>query len=77
MTYREKIKELHKAFVEASDKYIKAQDEFQDIQGFFEKRLMDDLEKAKREFEVTGNEMYNLLTHMRKQNIDPDSIFNV
>lgn len=77
MTYQDKYEQLRAEFIKKTDKYIKADKELSDVQGFFDSLLIDKLVQAKSEFEIACNNYNNFLVMVRKNNVKPMDILTV
>ena len=77
MTYQQQFDKLQKEFAEASDKYIKTNNEVASINGFFDFDLISNLETSKKEFEVKANNYHNFLAYAKKNNAKPQDIFTI
>jgi hypothetical protein len=75
VTYQEKFEELRNRFAIATDRYIKANQEVADIHGFFDKSLLENLSKAKNEFQNTGDEYHSFLSYIKREKKSPNDIY--
>jgi len=66
MTYKQKLDQLREEFAIKSDKYLLADKELSEDKGFVGGNLVGKFAKAKRDFEIVGNEYSNFLAYAVK-----------
>lgn len=74
MTYREHLTLLHKDSAEKMGLYINAESELSNVNGFFDKSLFDKTAAAKKKWQEAHNKYYNMLSFIKTNNIDIDSV---
>lgn len=75
MTYKEYLNILHKETAEKMDLYIKAETQLSRENGFIDKALFDTVMEAKKTWQEAHNKYYSMLSFIKNNNINIDSIF--
>lgn len=74
MTIREHLISLREDFAVKSDVYIKAEQKlFEEGNGFFDKKLLDDLSKAKEAWQKASNDYHSFLSQILNHKLNVDA----
>lgn len=76
MTNKQKFDQLRVKFAIESDKYLRADKELSEDKGFVDANLVEKFSKAKKAFEIAGNEYHNFLSYAVRRNAKLEDVFN-
>ncbi|OJW82084.1 MAG: hypothetical protein BGO69_15920 [Bacteroidetes bacterium 46-16] len=76
MTWQEKFTELQKAFIEKGNVYIPLEKEITSVKGFGDMDELSAYYKAKKEWQLAGNQYNDFLSRIHGKNIDPNGEYN-
>ncbi len=72
MTYQEYYNKLQEEFAKRSDKFIKAEKNLSEANGFADINLLSDFSEAKRRFDEAANKYHEFLNYVKEHGIDPN-----
>jgi len=75
MTCQEYYEALYKEYEEASDKYLKLDNELFQTQGFGDFSSLPDLRNCERKVQIATNNYWNFLSFIKGKNINPSDEF--
>jgi len=68
MDIKKQLEEANKELVEKFSKYLETEIELaSQANGFFDKRYLDNMIKAKSEWQLASNRFYGILSHITKK----------
>lgn len=76
MTWQEKFSQLQKTFIEKAEVYIPLEKEISSVQGFGDMDEMSQYYRAKKEWQIAGNNYNDFLSRLRGKVIDPNAEFD-
>jgi len=75
MTIRTRLEQLRSAFEQSTKKYLECERKlWEEGSGFFDKKLIDDLARARTEYQKSESEYHHFLSEIltKKPNIDAE-----